>query len=102
MSKHRKWYDQPVNTYTKPVTSMFSHDGVKPRANYMLTAKGKIKVEEVNISGPKGEVMMALDNSESPSTISELSRTTGLLPQKVKQVVHSLVRDGWVTKTSAE
>jgi len=100
MAKKGKWYDQPVGNYVP--SRLFSHDGAKPKANYMLTAKGKIKAEEVNVSGSKGEVIMALDASESPSTISELSNATRIPPQRVKQVIQVLVRDGWVRKTGAD
>ena len=100
MSKKSKWYEQPVSNYAP--TRLFSHDGMKPRTNYMLTAKGKVKAEEVSISGPKGEVVMALDASESPSTISEISNASRMSPQRVKQAVQSLIREGWVRKVSAE
>jgi len=75
---------------------------MKPKANYMLTAKGKMKAEEVNVSGAKGEVVMALDASDSPSTISELSNMAKMSPQRVRQVIQVLVRDGWVRKTGAD
>jgi len=100
MAKKSKWYDQPIGSYAP--TRLFSHDGVKARTNYMLTAKGKVKAEEVSVSGPKGEVIMALDASESPSTISEISNAARMSPQRVKQVVQSLMREGWVRKVSAE
>ena len=95
-------YNRLVDGYVRPATSFFSRDGAKPRANYMLTAKGKVKAEEVSISGPKGEVVMALDASESPSTISEISNATRMSPQRVKKIIESLIRDGWVRKVSAE
>ena len=102
MAKTTKWYERPISNYTRPVAGMFSHGGVKARANYMLTAKGKAKAEEISVSGPKGEVVMALDNSESPSTISELSNATHMSPQKVKQTIQALMRDGWVSKINVE
>jgi len=100
MARKSKWYDQPVSNYVP--SRLFSHDGAKPKANYMLTAKGKIKAEEVSVSGAKGGVVMALDASDTPSTISELSNMTGMSPQKVKQVMQVLIRDGWARKTGAD
>lgn len=92
-----KWYDRPIGSY-----GIFSHDGTKPKTNYMLTAKGKVKAEEVSVSGPKGEVIMALDSSEGPSTMSEIVSATRMSPQTVKQVIRALIREGWVTKVSVE
>jgi len=100
MTKKSRWYEQPVGNYAP--TRLFPHGDAKPKTNYMLTAKGKIKAEEVSISGAKGGVVMALDATDTPSTISELSNMTGMSLQKVKQVIQVLVRDGWVRKTGAD
>lgn len=76
--------------------------GPKTRANYMLTEKGKTKAEEFNISGAKGEVVMALENSESPCTIAEIANAARISPNKAKQIVQILMRDGWVRKVTSE
>ena len=76
-------------------------DGPKYRANYQLTSLGKTKAEQINVSGAKGEVVMALENI-GPCTISELSNETKMSPTRVKQTIHVLIRDGWVRKVSGE
>lgn len=75
--------------------------GKKQKANYQLTALGKIKAEEYRISGPKGEVMTALE-SAGPCSVNELATATELSNTKVKQVVESLSREGWIRKVSEE
>ena len=76
--------------------------GSKTRANYQLTAKGKIKAEEFSVSGAKGEVIGALENSESPCTVSEIANTARMSPSKVRQIIQVLIRDGWVRKVTSE
>ena len=71
--------------------------GPKQRANYQLTALGKTKAEQVNISGTRGEVIMVLENI-GPCTLSELSSETKMSPVQVKQMVQVLIRDGWAMK----
>ena len=75
--------------------------GKKQKANYQLTALGKVKSEEYRIAGPKGEVMTALENS-GPCTTSELATATEMSATKVKQIVGNLEREGWVRKVSEE
>jgi len=75
--------------------------GQKYRSNYQLTSLGKTKAEQIDISGSKGEVVMALENI-GPCTLSELANETKMSPVKVKQVMQVLVRDGWARKVSSE
>ncbi len=75
--------------------------GPKSRANYQLTALGKIKAENFNVSGAKGEVVTALENI-GPCTISELSNEIKVSPTAIKQIIHVLVRDGWARKVTGE
>lgn len=73
----------------------------KPKANYQLTEKGKMKAEEYRITGPKGEVIAALETT-GPCTMSELASATEMSTTKVKLIVESLVRESWVRKVSEE
>jgi len=75
--------------------------GQKYRSNYQLTALGKTKAEQVNITGARGEVIMALENI-GPCTLSELSNETKMSPTQVKQVMQILMRDGWARKVGTE
>ena len=82
-----------------PVKLTLFGGGQKYRSNYQLTQLGKTKAEQINISGTRGEVVMALDNI-GPCTIPELANETKMSPTMVKQAVAILMRDGWVTKTA--
>ena len=84
-----------------PPVKLTLFGGQKYRSNYQLTALGKTKAEQIDISGSKGEVVMALENI-GPCTISELSNETKMSPTKVKQVMQVLVRDSWATKVTGE
>ena len=84
-----------------PPVKLTLFGGQKYRSNYQLTALGKTKAEQINISGARGEVVMALENI-GPCTISELSNETKMLPARVKQAMQVLIRDGWARKVSAE
>ena len=75
--------------------------GPKYRSNYQLTQLGKTKAEQINISGARGEVVMALENI-GPCTISELSNEIKMSPKNVKQTMKILIRDGWIRKVSTE
>lgn len=75
--------------------------GSKYRSNYQLTALGKTKAEQINVSGTRGEVVMALENI-GPCTISELANETKMSPANVKQAMRILVRDGWARKVTQE
>ncbi len=95
MPKSAEWYNKPVR-----LGGIF-HGGTKTRANYQLTQLGTTKAEQINVSGTKGEVVMALENI-GPCTISELANEAKLSPAKVKQAINVLVRDGWAQKTAGE
>jgi len=84
-----------------PPVKLTLFGGPKQRANYQLTALGKTKAEQVNITGARGEVVMALENI-APCTLSELSSETKMSPIQVRQVMQILMRDGWVRKMSGE
>ena len=84
-----------------PPVKLTLFGGQKYRSNYQLTALGKTKAEQINISGARGEVVMALENI-GPCTISELSNETKMSPTKVKQVMQVLIRDGWARKVTGE
>ena len=84
-----------------PPVKLTLFGGPKYRSNYQLTSLGKTKAEQINISGSKGEVVMALENI-GPCTLSELSNETKMLPGSVKQVMQILIRDGWAKKVSAD
>ena len=73
----------------------------KHRSNYQLTSLGKTKAEQINIAGTKGEVVMALENI-GPCTLAELANEIKMSSTHVKQVMQVLIRDGWVSKVSAE
>lgn len=73
----------------------------KQRPNYQLTTLGKTKAEETRIGGPKGEVLMSLENN-SPCTIAELASDTKMSPGMIKQILNNLTRDGWVRKVTTE
>lgn len=73
----------------------------KSRSNYQLTEIGKRKAEDFNITGTKGEIVIALE-SIGPCTLSELSNETKMSPTRVKMIVQTLMRDGWVRKVSGE
>jgi len=84
-----------------PPVKLSFFDGPKYRSNYQLTQLGKTKAEEINISGARGEVVMALENI-GPCTVSELANETKMSPTKIKQVLQILIRDGWVRKITGE
>ena len=84
-----------------PPVKLTLFGGQKYRSNYQLTQLGKTKAEQINISGARGEVVMALENI-GPCTISELSNETKMSPARVKQVMQVLIRDGWVMKVTGE
>ena len=75
--------------------------GPKYRANYQLTSLGKTKAENFNVIGAKGEVVTALENV-GPCTISELANEIKMSPQKVRQIMDVLIRDGWARKVTGE
>lgn len=84
---------QPINI------KLFS--GPKYRANYQLTSLGKTKAENFNVIGAKGEVVTALEGV-GPCTISELANEIKMSPQKVRQIIDVLIRDGWARKVTGE
>ena len=84
-----------------PPVKLTLFGGPKYRSNYQLTALGKTKAEQINISGTRGEVVMALENI-GPCTISELANEIKMSPAYVKQAIEVLIRDGWVSKVSGE
>ena len=69
-----------------PPVKLTLFGGQKHRSNYLLTAKGKMKAEELSLSGPRGQVVSALDNSETPNTISEIASVAGMSPGKVGEI----------------
>ena len=73
----------------------------KHRSNYQLTALGRTKAEQINISGDRGNVVMALENI-GPCTIAELAREIQMSPTHVKQALQILIRDGWASKVTGE
>ena len=84
-----------------PPVKLTLFGGPKYRSNYQLTQLGKTKAEQINISGTRGEVVMALENI-GPCTISELASEIKMSPVQVKQVMQILIRDGWVRKVSSD
>jgi len=84
-----------------PPVKLTLFGGPKSRSNYQLTALGKTKAEQINISGDRGNVVMALENI-GPCTIAELAREIQMPPARVKQAIQILIRDGWVRKVSGE
>ena len=90
----KEWYERPLKV-TLP------HGGVKAKPNYQLTSLGKSKAENYDMTGAKGEVVTALENI-APATISELSNETKRSPANIKQVVHILIRDGWIRRVTGD
>jgi len=84
-----------------PPVKLTLFGGPKYRSNFQLTALGKTKAEQINISGTRGEVVMALENI-GPCTIPELANEIKMTPTHVKQAMQILVRDGWAMKVEAE
>ena len=84
-----------------PVKLTLFGGGTKQRSNYQLTQLGKTKAEQINISGARGTIVMALENI-GPCTISELANEVKMSPVNTKHVMQILIRDGWVRKVSAE
>ena len=84
-----------------PPVKLTLFGGAKHRSNYQLTSLGKTKAEQINISGTRGEVVMALENI-GPCTIPELANETKMSPAIVKLAMQILMRDGWATKVRAE
>lgn len=81
--------------------TLFGGGKQKSRANYQLTALGKTKAEDFNVIGTKGEVVMALENV-GPCTIAEVANEIKMSPQKVKIIMQSLIRDGWVRRMTGD
>ena len=86
---------------TMPPVKLTLFGGQKHRSNYQLTALGKTKAEQINISGSRGEVVMTLENI-GPCTLSEIANETRMSPAHVKQVMQVLIRDGWANKVTGE
>jgi len=86
---------------TMPPVKLTLFGGQKHRSNYQLTALGKTKAEQINISGSRGEVVMTLENI-GPCTLSEIANETRMSPAHVKQVMQVLMRDGWANKVTGE
>jgi len=84
-----------------PPVKLTLFGGPKRRSNYQLTALGRTKAEQINISGDRGNVVMALENI-GPCTIAELAREIQMSPAHVKQMMQILIRDGWASKVSGE
>ena len=84
-----------------PPVKLTLFGGQKYRSNYQLTPLGKMKAEQINISGTRGEVVMALENI-GPCTISELANEIKMSPAHVKQAMEILIRDGWARKVTGE
>ena len=84
-----------------PPVKLTLFGGQKYRSNYQLTPLGKMKAEQINISGTRGEVVMALENI-GPCTISELANEIKMSPTHVKQAMEILIRDGWARKVTGE
>jgi len=84
-----------------PPVKLTLFGGPKHRSNYQLTQLGKTKAEQINVSGTRGEVVMALENI-GPCTISELANEIKMSPTQVKQAMGILIRDGWASKVSGE
>ena len=82
-----------------PPVKLTLFGGPKYRSNYQLTALGKTKAEQINISGTRGEVVMALENI-GPCTISELANEIKMSTTHLKQAMGILIRDGWASKVS--
>ena len=84
-----------------PPVKLTLFGGPKSRGNYQLTQLGKTKAEQINISGTRGEVVMALENI-GPCTLSELANEIKMSPTHVKQTMQILIRDGWARRVSSE
>ena len=84
-----------------PPVKLTLFGGPKSRSNYQLTELGKTKAEQINISGTRGEVVMALENI-GPCTIPELANEIKMSPTNAKQAMKLLIRDGWAMKVGSE
>jgi DNA-binding MarR family transcriptional regulator len=84
-----------------PPVKLTLFGGAKQRSNYQLTALGKTKAEQINMSGSKGGVVAALENI-GPCTVAELANEIQMSPAQVKQVMASLIRDGWARKVTGD
>jgi len=84
-----------------PPVKLTLFGGPKHRSNYQLTNLGRTKAEQINISGDRGNVVMALENI-GPCTIAELAREIQMSPAHVKEVMQILIRDGWASKVQGE
>ena len=82
-----------------PPVKLTLFGGPKHRSNYQLTTLGRTKAEQINISGARGEVVMALENI-GPCPISELASEIKMSSPQAKQVMQILIRDGWARKVN--
>lgn len=74
---------------------------VKTHSSYNLSPLGKTKAEEYAVSGPKGNVMVAI-NEIGPASVKEICEETKYNPEKVKAILRELIRSGYVRKASEE
>ncbi len=77
----------------------FLNKKVKPQ--YSLTPLGETKAEEFKVSGPKGEVISALEQV-GPATVHEIAQAAKMTPGLAKRILASLISSGWVRKVNAE
>lgn len=60
-----------------------------------LTPLGKTKAEQFSMPGPKGDIIIALNDS-GPSTLSEVGSAIGMPVDRVKSVAKALIDSGYV------
>jgi len=66
-----------------------------------LTPLGKTKAEQFSATGPKFDILAALDEG-GPSSVSEIAEETKMSTNKVKTIIKQLVASGYVRKVHSE
>ena len=74
---------------------------VGTNGTYGLTPLGKTKAEDLTISGAKGQVAAAL-NENGASSITDIAEETRMSPERVKNTLKILIRNGYVRKVNTE
>lgn len=86
---------------TMKLTLFEGRKKMKVRPSYSLTPLGRVKAEELRLTGAKGIVASAIEELES-ATVREISEKTSMQPERVKEVLKMLAHEGYVRQVSNE
>jgi len=73
----------------------------KKATNIAITSVGKRKVEELSSGGIKFDLLSYLEDNGS-SSVSELAEATRANEHKIKLIIQSMEKDGWVKRSESD